>query len=97
MSNAYIAATKVFKLDTGSATLLAAGKPIWIDTVVHSGGTAGNAATLTDGNDQEFIKTTSSGNMVFVSFPRPRKINGLKTGTIAGGTVYVYLAEEAGT
>lgn len=92
MANTYIAANRLWKLDTASQTVVAAGTGLWVDLVVHVGGAAGNSAVLTDGNDQAWL-TTYTGNPAIV-FPRPRKLNGLKTGAIAGGTVFLFLANE---
>lgn len=91
MSNSYIAENHLYKLDTASQTVVAAGTNLRVSGLVHVGGTAGNSAVLTDGNDKEFA-TTYTG-LPALMFRKPRTINGLKTGTIAGGTVYLYLAE----
>jgi hypothetical protein len=91
MANTYVPENHLYTLDTGSETVLAAGKYLRVSGVLHVGGSAGNSAVLTDGNDKAFI-TTITGNPA-VMFKKPRTLNGLKTGTIAGGTVYLFLAE----
>lgn len=84
---------RFWKIDTASQALVATGKTVPISMILFIGGAAGNTAVLTDGNDKEIVTLKSNGNTTPpVYFEPPLLADGLKIGTLEGGTLYVYLA-----
>src|SRR2546428_7832774 len=88
-------------LDTASTTVSL--KRITVNAIRWdaTGAVSGNTAVLTDQNGnviwESLVFLTGALAYSFVAFPDGQVFDGIKTGTLSSGTIYVYCNDDMGT